>query len=444
MHWILRSRTFTLLFAAQVIALIGSGLLTVALALLAYSLAGEAAGAVLGTALFIKMVAYVGAAPLIGALVARVDRKILLISADLCRAAVAMALPFIDAVWQIYALIFLLQLASATFTPAFQALIPDVLSDERRYTRALSLSRIAYELETLASPALAGLLLLVMSFYNLFGFTVLGFLLSALLVARTTLPRADGKAAARPFRERLTIGIRIYLATPRLRGLLALCLAAASVAAFVIVNTVVMVQAGGQASETALAVALGAFGAGSMIAALSLPKLLDRVSDRAVMLAASALLSGVAVLAGLVLWLSGGLDWPVLLGLWALMGVGFSAVLTPSGRLLRRSAHAQDRPALFTAQFALSHACYLLTYPLAGWGGALLGLGPILLVLAVLALAATLGAALLWRVEADELSHAHPDLPANHPHLVGRPGQGGVHRHAIVIDDLHPGWPRGG
>ncbi|MEM8741260.1 MAG: MFS transporter [Pseudomonadota bacterium] len=444
MPWILRSRTFTLLFAAQVIALIGSGLLTVALALLAYGLAGEAAGAVLGTALFIKMVAYVGAAPLIGALVARVDRKILLISADICRATVALALPFIDAVWQIYALIFLLQLASATFTPAFQALIPDVLPDEARYTRALSLSRIAYELETLVSPALAGLLLLVMSFYNLFGFTVLGFLLSAVLVARASLPGPAGQDVTRPFRERLTVGIRIYLATPRLRGLLALCLAAAAVAAFVIVNTVLMVQAQGDASETALAVALGAFGAGSMIAALSLPKLLERLSDREVMLAASGLLSCVAVPAGLWLSLAGELIWPVLLGLWALMGLGFSAVLTPSGRLLRRSAHAQDRPALFTAQFALSHACYLLTYPLAGWGGAVLGLGPILLILGAIALTATLGAALLWRDEADELMHAHPDLPANHPHLVGQPASGGVHRHAIVIDDLHPGWPRRG
>lgn len=41
-------------------------------------------------------------------------------------------------------------------------------------------------------------------------------------------------------------------------------------------------------------------------------------------------------------------------------------MLTPTGRLLRRSAEAGDRPALFAAQFVLSHACWLLTYPLAG------------------------------------------------------------------------------
>ena len=50
------------LFAAQTIALVGTGLATVALALLAYDLVGGDAGAVLGTALALKMVAYVGVA----------------------------------------------------------------------------------------------------------------------------------------------------------------------------------------------------------------------------------------------------------------------------------------------------------------------------------------------------------------------------------------------
>ena len=48
---------FARLFAAQVVALLGTGLLTVALGLLAYDLANARAGVVLGTALTIKMVA---------------------------------------------------------------------------------------------------------------------------------------------------------------------------------------------------------------------------------------------------------------------------------------------------------------------------------------------------------------------------------------------------
>jgi hypothetical protein len=56
---VLCNRTYRHLFAAQVIALVGTGLATVALGLLAYELAGKNAGAVLGTALAIKMIAYV-------------------------------------------------------------------------------------------------------------------------------------------------------------------------------------------------------------------------------------------------------------------------------------------------------------------------------------------------------------------------------------------------
>ena len=59
------------LFLAQVTALVGTGLTTVALALLAHDLAGGQAGLVLGTALAIKMVAYVGIAPLVGAYASR-------------------------------------------------------------------------------------------------------------------------------------------------------------------------------------------------------------------------------------------------------------------------------------------------------------------------------------------------------------------------------------
>ena len=56
---VLSNRTYRHLFAAQVIALVGTGLATVALGLLAWDLAGGDAGQVLGTALAIKMVAYV-------------------------------------------------------------------------------------------------------------------------------------------------------------------------------------------------------------------------------------------------------------------------------------------------------------------------------------------------------------------------------------------------
>ena len=121
------------------------------------------------------MVAYVAIAPVAGAFADRVNRRKLLVALDLVRAFAAGCLPFVTEVWQVYSLIFLLQSASAAFTPTFQATIPDVLPEEDRYTRALSLSRLAYDLENIVSPTLAALLLVVMASGTLFMGTAAGF-----------------------------------------------------------------------------------------------------------------------------------------------------------------------------------------------------------------------------------------------------------------------------
>ncbi len=432
---ILADRTFRHLFLAQVAALLGTGLATVALGLLAFDLAGDRAALVLGAVFTIKMVAYVGIAPIAGAFADRVPRRALLVTLDLVRAAVALALPFVTEVWQVYVLIFALQSASAAFTPTFQATIPDVLPDEARYTRALSLSRLAYDLENIVSPTLAALLLAVMSYNTLFIGTVVGFMASALLVASVLLP-GPRPSPPRGVYDRTTRGIRIYLATPRLRGLLALNLAAAAAGAMVLVNTVVLVRGSLGLSESALAWAMFAFGAGSMTAALVLPRLLERLPDRRVMIGGAVLT--VATLLGLALTVvSVGLGWSILVAAWILVGLGYSAVLTPSGRLLRRSAHAQDRPALFAAQFALSHACWLVTYPLSGWLLTVYGVVPALIGLAMLAAGGVLGAIRLWPAnDPVALEHTHDNLPLDHPHLQGHRR----HSHALVIDESHPRW----
>ena len=437
---VLRNTTYRHLFFAQVIALLGTGLATVALGLLAFDLAGAEAGAVLGTALAIKMAAYIGVAPIASAFAERLPRRAVLVALDLIRAGVALTLPFITQIWQIYILIFVLQSASAAFTPTFQATIPDVLPDEDQYTRALSLSRLAYDMESLVSPALAALLLSVVSYHALFGGTVVGFVASAALVVSAVLPKAK-MPPKRGIYERTTRGLRIYLATPRLKGLLALNLAVASASAMVIVNTVVLVQSDFGLTQTATAAALAMFGAGSMLVALLLPKLLERLPERPVMLSGAALLA-----LGLFVGFIAAKWFAALLPLSFVLGLGYSLVQTPYGRLLRRSAHSEDRPALFAAQFALSHACWLITYPLAGWLGAKAGLTVSFLALGALAAVSVALAAYLWRGSDEaELKHTHEGMSADHPHLAdvnaGSAPRGASHAHEYVIDVDHPRWP---
>ncbi|MER8046889.1 MFS transporter [Streptomyces sp. NPDC094032] len=439
---VLRHRTYRHLFVAQTVALLGTGLATVALGLLAYDLAGADAAAVLGTALALKMCAYVAVAPLAAALAARVPRRALLVSADLVRACAALTLPFVDQVWQIYGLILLLQAASATFTPVFQATVPDVLPEERAYTEALSLSRLAYDLESLVSPVLAAALLALVPYPWLFTGTAAGFLASALLVLSVALPRPPAPRAHPAGRRSGTFGLgaRLFLATPRLRALLALDLAVAAAGALVLVGTVVLVRdtLGRPAGDVPLA--LGAYGAGSMGVALLLPRLLDRLDERRLMLAGALALPGaLGPLALLLAAPPGAWTWPGLLAGYLLVGAATSAVLTPSGRLLRRSAASGDLPAAFAAQFSLSHACWLLAYPLAGLLVTRAGPAPAAAVLAGLALLGALAAARLWpRADPVDLAHVHPELPADHPHLAGAPGP---HTHAFHIDALHRRWP---
>lgn len=434
---VLADRTYRHLFLAQIVALLGTGLATIALGLQAYDLSGERAGLVLGTIFTIKMVAYVGIAPIAGAFANRWPRRTMLVSLDLVRAAVALCLPFVSEVWQVYILIFVLQSASAAFTPTFQATIPDILTAEDRYTRALSLSRLAYDLENIVSPMLAAILLAFVSYQALFVGTVLGFFGSALLVVSVLLPSPQ-PSAPRGIYDRTTRGLRIYLATPRLRGLLSLNFAAAAAGAMVLVNTVILVRSNLGLGDTHVALALGAFGGGSMLAAFVLPRLLDNRPDRPVMISGAALL--VATLLGLSLMslIYGAQLVPLLIG-WLTIGIGYSVVLTPSGRLLKRSAHAEDRPAVYAAQFALSHACWLVTYPLSGWLITVAGATEAFAVLAVLAAAGMIGGIALWsQDDTATFKHTHDDLPDDHPHV----RDGRSHSHPIVIDDYHPHWPR--
>ena len=448
--------SFRRLFSAQIIALVGTGLSTVALTLLAFDMVGGNAAAVLGTALAFKMVAYVVFAPIVGGLAHRFARKRFLVAMDLVRAATVLLFPLATQVWQIYLLIFLLNLFSAGFKPVFTATIPDIVTDERQYTRALSMSRLAYDLENLLSPLLAGLALLVFTYSSLFMANAVAFLLSALLILATRLPISRPSDRLGTLSQQINFGLLAYLKTPRLRGLLALYVSVASASAMVIVNTVVYVRDTLGRAGSDVAIALGAAGTGSMLVALLLPRLLDKRPDRAIMLTGTLLMA-----AGLA-WMGSGPGFVALLPAWFLVGAGWSAVQTPAGRLVNRSASAGDRPAYFSAQFALSHACWLVLYPVAGHLGTRIGIETTALLLAANVLLFALVASRLWPARDDEpLPHVHDELdhehehvhdehhdhghdgsegnePHRHPHRHGRI----EHSHVFVIDDHHQAWPR--
>lgn len=450
------SPTFRFLYAAQLTSLIGSGFTQMALALLAFDLAGAEAAIVLGIAWSMRVMASVIFAPLFGGLVHLLPRKYWLIGLDIGRALIVLCLPFVTTTWQIYLLIFLLNILSAGFTPVFQALLPDVFKDEALYTRALSWSRLAFELERILSPVLAGIALLLISYQSLFIVNTASFIISALLLLSTRLPKASPSELSHGILHNISYGITAYLKTPRLRALLGLHLAVAATGSMVIINTVGYVQGTLGLAETITMWMMAVSGAGAIVAARLTPELLEHyLSDRQLMLWAGVLLS-----ISLFPLAFSSANIIMLALVWFVIGLGSSFILTASGRILTRSCNDADRNAYFAANFSLSHAGWLICYPIAGWLGAIdfnqaaLGLGFMTL----------LGAAYAWRVwqadDAEQLWHEHNAMEHEHLHYHDEHHQhehenwDGVephshdhshgkirHKHTFVIDEHHPRWP---
>ncbi|WP_311214575.1 MULTISPECIES: MFS transporter [unclassified Arthrobacter] len=394
----LRNSRFRRLLLSHVLALLGTGLATIALGFVAFDLAGDQSGSVLGTVLAIKMLCFMVVAPLAAAVLVRFQPRTVMVGSDVLRAAVAVCLPFVSDVWHIYALIVVLYIASAVFTPTFQATIPRVLPDDRDYGNALALSRLAYDVEALMSPVLTGILLLVIPTQYLFFGTALGFAASALLIGSLVLPKAlPSESRDAPFMKRLTLGSRLLFATPALRGIFTLQLALAGSGSFVMVQTVAIVRGPLGADAAAVALALGAMGAGSICGALSSPGLVARLGTRRVLLFAGVLVSLPPFGVPLALSLNGTPGLAILAALWFVLGIGYSGVLTPVGQVIRATVPEPELPAVFAAQFSLAHGWWLLCYPLAGWLGALTSLGTAAVVLAGISFTAALAASFIWR-----------------------------------------------
>src|SRR5215210_7978449 len=379
-----RNRDFRLLFGAQIISLTGSGVTTVGLALFAYQLTGGAsATAVIGNALTLRILAFLLYSQPAGVIADRVSRKKILIAADVIRFGLLALFPFITTIWQVYALIFAINAVTAFFTPTFEASIPEVVGEES-YVKALSLSRVAVDVEAVAAPALAALLVALFGVRWVFWFDASTYLVSALLVVLASLPfvkKVQTPLSLRAFMSEVTTGTRILLREPSLRQALTLSLAEATAGAAAIVVTVVYVRDVLARGETAVALVMAGLGLGSSLAAIVIGRVTGRyergAKRRKAVLhglrhrwAARALIAG-GLLLGLIL-LPGVFKPPLLLFgvLWFFNGAGQALIAIPSSTLLAEHTFEEERGRAYAAHFALTHACWLITYPAVGHAAA--------------------------------------------------------------------------
>ncbi|RYU61334.1 MFS transporter [Methylolobus aquaticus] len=412
-----KNRNFLLLFSAQVISLTGSGVTTVGLALFAHDLVpGDSAAAVIGNALMLRILAFLMFSQPAGVLADQLHRKRLLIVADLARCALMALFPWVQSVWQVYVMIFLINVATAFFTPVYDSTIPDVAGREH-YVKALSLGRVTADMEAVASPALAAALVALFGLKWLFWFDAVTYLVSAALVAASVLPRRPAAAFQVRFRtlfQELTHGTRLLWREAALRRALLFGIADAIAGAAAIVASVVYVRDELGLGENEFVVAMVALGLGSTTTAMVLGKATGRYesrangpselhgrrhrwSDGALLLGGTVL--GLLLLPGICLP-----PLPVFAALWFMNGAGQALIEISSATLLAEHTQAGQRGRAYAAHFALTHAFWLVTYPAIGHGVSKLG-SPLTFTLAGMACLVIVVAGILSRKPHHD--HAH-------------------------------------
>ena len=365
---VLSEKSFRNLFFAQNFSLLGSGLATIAISLLAFDLTGQNAALILSGLFTIKMLVYVIFSPFAGAIADKFDTKKYLIIQDVIRAIAAFGLIFVSEIWHLYIIIVLIYLSTAAFTPIYQSAIPKIFKDETDYTKALSLFRIAQDMENILSYALATLLLLFLDYNLLFVGTFIGYFVSALLISGIIFPFLSKTSGEKEnnFSINLTLGIKRYLSISELRGLMFLNLAVSAGGSMILVNTIILVRLSLELSEIAFSITMLLFGAGCIFAAIIIPYLSKEMTASRIMLAGSNLISIIFV--ALAFWLIlFDFIWFVLLLAWFISGFGYTLLLTPMGRVIRMVSSVDEFSQVYSAQFSLSHLCWLLMYPLSGY-----------------------------------------------------------------------------
>jgi DHA3 family tetracycline resistance protein-like MFS transporter len=178
----LRHRDFRLLWSGMCVSLLGDGVFLVAMAWQVYALSNApTALAMVGIAMTVPTIAFL----LVGGVLSdRFDRRRIMLGADLARGVAVglmavLSLAGVLALWQVAALVALYGAGTAFFSPAFDALVPEVLPAEQ-LAAANSLDQFVRPIALrLAGPALGGVLIDVVGVGSAFALDAASFAVSA-------------------------------------------------------------------------------------------------------------------------------------------------------------------------------------------------------------------------------------------------------------------------
>lgn len=362
----LQNKTFAKLYLAQTISLLGDAFSWVGLALLAYQLEKGHSATILATALTLRVVAFIIFSPFAGVVADKIARKKILYVTHFIRMAIICCLPFVNAEWQIYALVFLLNVFNAFFTPTYRAIIPQII--EGNYFReAIGLSTATFQLLGVLGPALAGIVAVWLGARQIFFLDGISFIIAGILIL--SIPKNDlqkgvskeAKQAGNTWNDVIK-GIRLLFSNKILRFALIIEFVSAIAGAMILVNTIGHIKNNLLLNDNYYGWVMAIFGVGAAVSAFILGSL-DKSKARSLSLISGAIVLGVSIS------FANYVPYAVLMGLWLLAGLGQSLAEMPSETLIAENITSENQGKVYGSHFAFSHLWWAIAYPVAGFLG---------------------------------------------------------------------------
>ena len=301
----------------QTVSNVGSSLTIFVLPLLVFKLTGSALNLAIAAA--IEYVPQLLFGFVIGAWVDRVDRKRLMIFADITQALVISSVPLLAilgllSIWWIYVVGFISSTLWICFNTAEFATVPSLVAKEDLVT-ANGRLQTSYSAATVTGPLLAGLLVALIPVHAVLLFDSLSFLLSAfslILVTTSFNPDAAERQRSEGFRRDVTEGLKYVWGHPVLRNTCLMMAVVNCVGFTVYAQLVLFAKERLGASDTQVGLLYAAGGMGMVALALTAGPLRRRLSFSKVALG-TLMLGGVLIVllaatrwywAGMLLWAS--------------------------------------------------------------------------------------------------------------------------------------------
>ncbi len=363
-----QDRKFPVLLASEALSLIGDRILSVALVVLVYDLTGSAA--TVSILMMLKAVPALFLGSVAGTLVDRMNRKYVMVAANLAQGLLVLMIPFTDTLLMVYALYFLMSVVNQFFIPARAATLPSIVPAESLMA-ANALFSIAFVGAIALGPMIGGLLIEAHGLDAAFFADSVSFLIPAVAVALLSLPRAAVQGETRGFMDELKTGLGYIRETRPVQQALILAamvhmgIGAISVLGIVIADKELGTGAGGYGMM------MSSMGVGMLIGAGLVGRFGKRI-DRIMLAAAGAILCGGAIA---VLPLVGSLTQAF--GLNMALGMGMVAVQTAANTLFQSAPEALRGRVMGVAQ-SLMGAASFMAMGLAGFLAEWAGITPVL------------------------------------------------------------------